>query len=120
MSSKVKPPPGYSLGGFADVKIENDVAGELALGVAAMKTLEYIADRGGEVRWSWEGIKQQTREMVADLIQDGLVKEMEYVTSARQLHGQLSLRLTDKGRNIVEIHRKRKIVASEVRPVIVD
>lgn len=105
------------IGGFADVTIKNDVAGELKLGTAAMQTLEYLADRGGEVRWSWEGIQPATREMVADLICAELVKEREYVTSALQLHGTLTLWLTDKGRNVVEIHRKRKIVASEVKPL---
>ncbi len=108
------------LGGFADVKIENDVAGELALRPAAMQTLEFLADHNGEVRWSWDGIKPATREMVADLICDGYVKEMEYVTSALQVSGALTLRLTDKGRNVVEIHRKRKLVASAVKPVIVE
>ena len=83
----------------------------------AMKTLEYLADRGGEVGWSWDGIANATREMVADLIQMELVQEIEYVTSHAQLHGRLALRLTDKGRNVVATHRKRKVVASEVKPL---
>ena len=109
--------PDIELGGFAEVTIQNDVAGELELRPAAMQTLEYLADRGGEVAWSWENIQNATREMVADLIQSELVKELEYVTSALQLHGRLTLKLTDKGRNVVEIHRKRKIVASAVKPL---
>lgn len=111
--------PLRSPGGFADLTVQNDVAGELDLDKipGAMRTLEYIADHGGEVRWSWDGIKQATREMVADLIQHELVKEIEYVTSALQLHGALTLKLTDKGRNVVSIHRKRKVVASEVKPI---
>lgn len=100
--------------GVADLKIENDVAGELRLRPAAIKTLEYIAQRGGEVSWTWEGIKQETREMVADLILAGILIEREYVTDARQLHGRLALKLTDKGRNVLETHGKRKIVASKV------
>lgn len=106
-----------SAGGYADLTIQNDVAGELELTEAMTKTLEYLAVHGGEVRWSWEGIKPATKEMVADLIEHGLVKEIEYVTHAMQLHGQLALRMTDKGRNVLEIHRKRKIVAGEVRPI---
>ena len=106
-------------GGIVDLRIENDV--ELELGLAgkpgAMTTLEYLADHGGEVGWSWDNIKPQTREMVADLIELGLVKEMEYVTHALQIHGRLALRLTDRGRNVVAIHRKRKVTASEVKPI---
>jgi hypothetical protein len=113
MSNKI-PRPAV---GVVDLKIANDV--ELELGLAqkrgAMGTLEIIADRGGEIAWSWEGISHATRELVADLIELELVIEREYVTSALQLHGRLTLRLTDKGRNVVEIHRKRKVVASEVR-----
>jgi hypothetical protein len=108
-----------AVGGFADLTVKNDVAGELDLDKlpGAMRTLEFLADQGGEVAWSWDNIKPATREMVADLIQYELVKEMEYVTSALQLHGRLALRLTDKGRNVVSIHRQRKIVASEVKPI---
>lgn len=112
--------------GVIDLKIENDVEAELrspstgkplAQIPGATKTLEYLADHGGEVNWSWEGIANATREMVADLIQMELVKEIEYVTSATQLHGRLALRLTDKGRNVVATHRKRKVIASEVKPL---
>ena len=103
--------------GIAEIKIENDVAGELKIRPAAMQTMEHIADRGGEIRWSWENIKPETREMVADMIIDGYVIEREHVTSALQVHGALTLRLTDKGRNVVDKHRKRKLVASTVRSI---
>lgn len=105
------------IGGVAELEIKNDVAGELKIRPAAMDTLEYIADRAGEIDWSWENIKPETREMVADMIVDGYVVEREYVRSALQVHGKLTLRLTDKGRNVVETHRKRKIVASTVKSI---
>ena len=104
--------------GVANLTIHNDVAGELKLRPAALQTLEYIADKNGEINWSWENIKPATREMVADLIQDGLVIEREFVTHALQLTGKLTLKLTDKGRNVVELHRKRKITASAVKPLV--
>lgn len=112
--------------GVVDLSIKNDVAGELSLGDKEMAMLEYLADRGGEVPWSWEpspgskATKEQldaVRERVADLIVGGLVIEREHVTHAAQLAGRLTLRLTDKGRNVVETHRKRKIVASDVKPI---
>jgi hypothetical protein len=105
--------------GVIDLTIDNDV--ELELGLAnkpgAMMTLSILADCGGECPWTWEGKSHATRELVADLIQMELVKEIEYVTHAMQLHGRLALRLTDKGRNVIAIHRKRKVVASEVKPL---
>ncbi len=103
-------PSDLSLGGFV-------VAGELSLTEAMTRTLDFLALHGGEVPWSWDNIKPATREMVADLIEHELVKEMEYVTSALQLHGRLALKLTDKGRNVLTIHRQRKIIASEVKPI---
>lgn len=105
------------LGGFADITIKNDVAGELSLSPAMIQTLEFLADHGGEVPWSWENIRPATREMVADLIEHDHVREMEYVTSALQIQGRLALRLTDKGRNVVSVHRGRKVIASEVKPI---
>ena len=112
--------------GVVDLSIKNDVQGELSLGDKEMQMLEYLADRGGEVPWSWEpspGSKATAeqlaavRERVADLICHGFMVEREYVTHELQLKGALRLRLTDKGRNVVDVHRKRKIVASEVKPI---
>ena len=114
--------------GYVDLRVDNDV--ELELGLAkrpgAMSTLGFIADQGGEVPWNWDWtirdgqrapLNHATRELVADLIVMGLCEEIEYVTSALQLHGRLTLKLTSKGRNVVEIHRKRKITVSEVKPI---
>jgi hypothetical protein len=122
--------PRFANGAVIDLKVDNDV--ELELGLAkrpgAMGTLEIIAQHGGEVPWNWEYVQDPkggtrplspaTRELVADLIVMGLIEEIEYVTSALQLHGRLTLKLTGKGRNIVEVHRKRKVVASEVKPIV--
>ncbi len=103
--------------GVADLTIKNDVVGELAIRPAAMMTMEHIADHGGEIRFSWEGLTSASREMVADLIMAGYVVEREHVTHMLQVSGPLSLKLTDKGRNVVTIHRKRKIVATDVKPL---
>jgi hypothetical protein len=115
-------------GGVIDLTVQNDVEAELGLAKrpGAMSTLGFIADHGGEVPWSWEHavrdgkvapLSPATRELVADLICMGLVEEIEYVTSALQVNGRLSLRLTTKGRNVVSVHRSRKVVASEVKPI---
>ena len=102
--------------GVADLKIQNDVAGELKLRPAAIKTLEYLIEKGGEVNWSWEGIKQETREMVADLIEAGLCVEREHVTHAWQVKpDRLTLKITEKGRNVIDVHHKRKIVPGAVK-----
>lgn len=101
--------------GVADLTVQNDVQGELKIRQAAMQTLEHIADHGGEINWSWDHIKQATIEMVADMIEDDLIVEREYITHALQVNGRLTLRLTDKGRNVVETHRRRKIVAGSVK-----
>jgi hypothetical protein len=112
--------------GVVDLTIKNDVQGELSLGDKEMAMLEYLADRGGEVPWSWEpspGSKATAeqlaavRERVADLIVGGYLVEREHITHATQVAGRLSLRLTDRGRNVVETHRARKIVASAVKPL---
>lgn len=110
--------------GVAELTVKNDVAGELELGQWHTFTLENIADRGGEIPWDWNVMMAKDvtpaklaarNEMIADLIVHGLVVEREYVTHARQLNGKLALRLTDKGRNVVELHRQRKIVAGAVK-----
>lgn len=102
-----------------DVSVDGDVEKELGLDKrpGAMTTLCYIADQGGEVRFSWEGapdpatgiwrpLSPAARELVADLINWQLVREREYV-GARS--SQTTLVLTDKGRNVVTVHRARKV-----------
>jgi hypothetical protein len=106
------------IGGVADLTIKNDVAGELNIRPAALQTLELLAQHGGEVPWSWEKISPASRDMVADMIVAELVVEREYCAHAAQLvPDRITLRLTDKGRNVIEIHRKRRIVAGEIKPV---
>lgn len=109
--------------GVIDLTVKNDVQGELRLGDKEMAMLEHLADRGGEVPWSWEpspGVKvtpeqlKAVHDRVCDLIQGGYLVEREYMQGLTV--AKLTLRLTDTGRNVVEIHRKRKIVASEVKP----
>ncbi len=115
-----------------DLKIVNDVEAELGLDEmpGAMTTLCYLADSGGEVGWNWNGgidpktglwkpLSHETRERVTDLINMGLCVEREYVSSAAQAEGtgRLTLVLTDKGKNVVETHRKRRVVMSEARPL---
>lgn len=123
MSGVNQPPPDGSIG-VAEITVKNDVAGEFQLGQWHLFTLENIADRGGEIPWDWNVMMTKDvtparlaarNEMIADLITEGLVIEREYVTHARQLNGKLALRLTDKGRNVVELHRQRKIVAGAVK-----
>lgn len=111
-----------------------DVAAELGLDKrpGAMTTLGFIADKGGEVGWNWDGgidpktglwkpLSREARELVTDLINMELVKEREYVTHAAQAQGtgKLTLVLTDKGRNVVEKMRARKIVGRSPRPITV-
>lgn len=118
-----------------DVAVHGDVEAELKLlgKPGAMSTLEYIADQGGEVRWSWEGgedprtglwqpVSQQTRELVTDLINAELLREREHVTDARQREGtgMLTLWLTDKGRNVVSKHRAMKMSIGTPRPMTVE
>jgi hypothetical protein len=121
--------PHFAGGGVIDLTVRNDVEAELGLAKrpGAMSTLEFIADHGGEVGWNWEHtirngkvepLNPATRELVADLICMQLVEEIEYVTSALQVNGRLTLKLTSKGRNVVAKHRQRKVVASEVKPVL--
>lgn len=66
------------------------------------KFLEFIAERGAEISWDWEKCRPDVKAMVVDLINKELLVEREYVTHALQLQGDLKLRLTDRGRSIVE------------------
>jgi hypothetical protein len=104
-------PSDISLGGFVDLTIKNDVAEELHLTAHMMHALDVMAEMGGQIRWSWGNVQAQTREMMTQLIGYELVREHGL------LEGACSLRLTDKGRNVLSIHRQRKIVASEVKPI---
>lgn len=66
------------------------------------KFLEFIAARGAEIPWDWEKCRPDVKAMVADLLNKELLVEREYVTHALQLKGDLQLRLTDRGRAVVD------------------
>jgi hypothetical protein len=73
----------------------------LAISHPQARFLDFLAGRGGEISWDWEKVERpDAREMVADLINKGLLLEREYVTHAAQLHGRNHLRLTDQGRAV--------------------
>lgn len=95
----------------------------------AQRTLYFIADRGGEVGWDWNGgidpktnlwkpLSHETRELITDLINAEILREREYV--AGNAVAKLTLFLTDKGRNLVAKMRAHKIVGTEARPLTVD
>jgi len=121
--------------GVVDLTVENDVEAELALHKipGAMGTLEIIANQGGEVGWSWDWaidpetriqrpVSEATKRVITALINMELVREREHVTHAGQASGtgKLTLRLTDKGRNVVAKHRTRKVVAKDARILSVE
>jgi hypothetical protein len=66
------------------------------------KFVEFLGERGAEIDWDWERCRPDAAAMVADLINKELLLEREYVTHAAQLRGTLKLRLTDKGRAVLE------------------
>jgi hypothetical protein len=109
--------------GYVDLTIKNDVQGELALSDPEMKTLAHIAANGGEINWSWNdsSTKRATYDMVVGLINKELVIDREYTTPQTLLQAsrvvRTTLRLTDKGRNVVDKHEQRKIVASETKTI---
>jgi hypothetical protein len=56
--------------------------------------------------------------MVCDLIEANIVVEREYITHALQTRpDRLTIKITDRGRNVVEAQRKRKITAGAVQSV---
>jgi hypothetical protein len=103
------------LGGFADLTIKNDVQGELSLTDAECRTLEYIAGKSGEINWDWADptTKRATFEMMTDLINKELVREREHVDMTGSVK-RVTIKLTEKGGNVLDVHRKRKIVAGKV------
>lgn len=107
--------------GVAELKVEGDVQAELDLPDAAIRLFERLELCGGEGPFSWEGIPHEQREMIADMIGLELVKEREYVSHQWQVKpDRLALALTDKGRNVLAAHRKRKIVAGAVKDIKIE
>jgi len=66
------------------------------------KFLEFVAERGAEIPWDWGKCRFDVKLMIADLINKEVLVEREYVAHAFQTKGDLKLRLTDRGRAIVE------------------
>lgn len=115
--------------GVVEIKATHDVAGELRLSPPTCKMLSFIAEHGGEVPFTWDSFAQkklaaktlieaqaidQSRDMVVDLINAGYVREREYVAGSNV---RLTLRLTDKGRNVVAELDQFKLVSTPVQSV---
>ena len=104
--------------GVADLTIKNDALHELRLDPCAWPFLEKLIACGGEGSWTWNGLPPAMSAMVVDLIEAGIVVEREYITHALQtVPDRLTIKITDKGRNVVEAQRKRKITAGAVQTV---
>ena len=113
MSSDLAPGPI----GVAELTVKNDVMGELRLDPRAFPFLELLLKAGGEAKWTWS-VPEAMREMVADLILADLVVEREHIKHALQTTPDyLTIKITQKGRNVVEAHRQRKIVAGAVQTI---
>jgi len=74
--------------------------------------LGFLADRGGEVPWDWSKVNPDAKAMIANLMNEGLVIDREYVTHAAAFEHRLVLRLTDRGRAVVEQIQKATPAAS--------
>jgi len=79
---------------------------------AAKKTLVFLADHGAELRIYWERWSPLTREMVADLILGDVV--VEKVITYFGGREDCLLRLTDKGRKMVDRIKGERINATRV------
>jgi hypothetical protein len=106
--------------GVMELRIVNDI--ELELGLCnipgAMTSLCMIADHGGELPWSDAHSHPNTNAVVNRLVTMGLFEKID--RAVHHLHGRTYLRLTDKGRNVVGIHKSRKVEIGGVRDVSVE
>ena len=98
----------------AELETTNDVQSELRLNTGDLRTLQNMAERGGEIPWSWN-VKQESRDVVERLILGEYVKEIEYCTHATDLNPRLMLRLTDKARNVIEKNSKMRVNIGTLR-----
>lgn len=98
----------------AELETTNDVQSELRLSTGDLRTLQNMAERGGEIPWSWN-VKQESRDVVERLILGEYVKEIEYCTHATDLNPRLMLRLTDKARNVIEKNSKMRVNIGTLR-----
>ena len=66
--------------------------------------LKEMARRGGAISWRWDNpeVHPYTYQLARDLVERGLVKFVEVVSSAQQVSGQTYLQLTDLGRRVVD------------------
>lgn len=115
--------------GAVNIRAEHDVAGELQLSPPKCHILESLAKVGGEMPFSWDDfvtrkagaktlIERQAiddaENAIVDLINANYIHEREYMSAAnRVVRG--TIRLTDKGRNVVAELAKFKLVADPVK-----
>ena len=111
-----------------DLGLQGERATAHGLVEALVGWLDQIATSGGEMRWSWDktlppldpathpaarvAAREQLREGIADLTIANVVEELD--SNVYLGAGITRMRLTDKGRNLVEKHRRRRITASRV------
>jgi len=106
--------------GVADITVKGDAIEDLKLDPRAVPFLDRLVASGGEANWTWDHprMPQSMREMVADLIVAQIVIEREYVTHAAQVKpDRLTIKITERGRNVLAAHHKRTIAVGKVREV---
>lgn len=117
--------------GAVTIKAAHDVAGELKLSPPKCQILRNLAKVGGEAAFSWDDFKirkaaaktlverqavDDAESAIVDLINDGHLREREYVTAgSRVVRG--TVRLTDRGRNVVAELERFTLTASAVQPM---
>lgn len=106
--------------GIADIAVKGDAIEDLKLDPRAVPFLEKLIECGGEGSWTWDHprMPQSMREMVADLIQASIVVEREHVQHAAQvIPDRLTIKITDKGRNVLAAHKARTFSIGKVSPL---
>lgn len=99
--------------GYVDLELKHDVKGELKLKQCHIDILGHIVRMDGEIRFDWSKIKPESREVIADMIQLGLVREPRECAD----QDASRLKITAKGSNIYDESLKTKIVATETKLV---
>lgn len=120
--------------GAVTIKAEHDVASELQLSQPKCHILRVLAKVGGEAPFSWDDfvtrragaktlIERQSiddaENAIVDLINGGYVREREYMSPANRIV-RGTIRLTDKGRNVVAELDRFSLTASAVKPLTGD
>lgn len=78
---------------------------ELRLIPPEVKMIEFLKVRPeSEIDWDWDSpnLSPNGRILVANLINKGLIKEVEYVTDARALAHRTTIKLTDLGHAVAK------------------